>query len=328
MRRPAALLAWLGLLLAPAPGAQADALAERLIGTWHVLVHYRDDHTKRPDQLRWDDRLWVFERERERLKWTEYPIVVFQDESGRFEAIGGNRASRVVGAWEPNPGQLGEIASGLSYNTRGMKSKTLRNTRGIWQSASQPTAASASIISYTESWQIAGSAQLPEFRREDTLGGERTETLDGITLYATTAADPSGDVFQGTYERDGTRHGVFTMRRAGAASVTKGSGKTQEQRLREHFFGAEGAALMEPGAARKEVERMIREGEELPPEVRQALREEIRASVEQNLRANGRDPRALGPQIESVTRQLEKLVLEGKSQSEIDQIIREGRIAP
>ena len=118
------------------------------------------------------------------------------------------------------------------------------------------------------------------------------------------------------------------MRRAGAASVTKGSGKTQEQRLREYFFGKEGAALMEPGAARKQVERMIREGEELPPEVAQALHDEIRSTVERNLRANGGDPRSMGPQVESVTRQVERLVLEGKSQAEIDRMIRDGQIRP
>ena len=326
MRRLATLAAL--LLLAPAAAARAADLPDRLTGTWHVLVHYRDDHAHDPKQLRWDDRLWVFEREGERLKWTEYPLVIFQDDTGRFEQLGSAKASRVVGAWEPTPAQLAEIAAGLSYNTRGTKSKTLRYTGGGWRSASRPTAASASVVSYTESWNIEGTPELPEFRREDTLGGERTETLDGVTLYAVTERDPSGDEWSGSYERDGTRHGVFTMRRAGAASVTKGSGKTQEQRLREYFFGREGAALMEPGAARKEVERMIRAGEPLPPEVKQALHDEIRSTVERNLRANGGDPGTMGPQVESVTRQVERLVLEGKSQSEIDRMIRDGQIKP
>jgi hypothetical protein len=325
MRRLATLVA---LLLLLAPSARAADLADSLVGTWHVLVHYRDDHSHDPKQLRWDDRLWEFEREGERLKWTEYPLVIFQDDTGRFEQLGGTGAARVIGAWDPTPGQLEEIALGLSYNTRGMKSKTLRDTHGGWHSASRPTAASASIVSYTESWNIEGTPELPAFRREDTLGGERTETLDGVTLYATTERDPGGAVFNGTYERDGSRHGVFTMRRAGAAGVTKGSGKTQEQRLREHFFGRAGAALMEPGAARQEVERMIREGQELPPEVKQALHDEIRSTVEQNLRANGSDPRTLGPQVESVTRQVEQLVLQGKSQSEIERMIRDGQIKP
>jgi hypothetical protein len=314
--------------MAAAPAVRAAEIPEGLIGTWHVLVHYRDDHAHDPKQLRWDDRLWVFEREGERLKWTEYPLVIFQDDSGRFEQLGSAKASRVVGAWEPNPAQLAEITAGLSYNTRGTKSKTLRWTRGAWRSASRPTAASASVVSYTESWSIEGTPDLPEFRREDTLGGERTETLDGVTLYSVTERDPSGGAWSGTFERDGTRHGVFSMRRAGAASVTRGSGKTQEQRLREHFFGKEGAALMEPGAARKEVERMVRDGEKLPPEIEQALHDEIRGTVERNLRAGGVDPAKIGPQVESVTRQVERLVLEGKSQAEIDEMIRNGQITP
>jgi hypothetical protein len=324
--RGVAMLAAL-LLSGAAAAAGAAELPDRLAGTWHVLVHYRDDHTHDPKQLRWDDRLWVFERKGDRIEWTEHPLVIFQDDSGRFEQIGTSKASRVVGAWEPNPGQLSEIQAGLQYNTRGTKSKTLRYTGGAWRSASRPTAASASVVTYTESWNIEGTPTAPEFRREDTLGGERTETLDGVTLYAVTQQDPGDGVWSGSFERDGTRHGVFTMRRAGAASITKGSGKTQEQRLREYFFGA-GAALMEPGAARKEVERMIREGEKLPPEVQQALRDEIRSSVEQNLRTNGVDPDSMKPQVENVTRQVERMVLEGKSQSEIEAAIRGGQVRP
>ena len=326
MRRFATLTAL--LLLGAAGAARAADLPDRLAGTWHVLVHYRDDHTHDPKQLRWDDRLWVFEREGDRLKWTEYPLVIFQDDTGRFEQIGSSKASRVVGAWEPNPAQLAEITAGLSYNTRGTKSKTLRLTKGAWRSASRPTAASASIVSYTESWNIEGSPELPVFRREDTLGGERTETLDGVTLYEVTAKDSSDAAWTGKYERDGTRHGDFTMRRAGVASVTKGSGKTQEQRLREYFFGTEGAALMEPGAARKEIERRIKAGEPLSPQMKEALHDEIRDKIERNLRANGGDPREMAPQVESVTSQIEKMVLEGKTQAEIESSIREGLIRP
>ncbi len=316
------------LLLGAAGAARAADLPDRLAGTWHVLVHYRDDHARDPKQLRWDDRLWVFEKKGDRIEWTEHPLVIFQDDSGRFEQTGTSKASRVVGAWEPNPAQLAEIDGGLQYNTRGTKAKTLRFTRGAWRSATRPTAASASVVTYTESWNIEGTPEAPEFRREDTLGGERTETQDGVTLYTVSKRDPSDGAWSGSFERDGTRHGVFTMRRAGAASITKGSGKTQEQRVREYFFGTQGAALMEPGAARKEVERMIREGEELPPAVKEALRDEIRSSVERNLRAKGLDPETMQPQVESVTKELERLVLAGKSQAEIEKLIRDGQIRP
>ena len=69
----------------PAP-AEVD-----LIGTWHVLVHYTDANSNDPEQLRWDDRIWSFERTGSRLRWDEAPIVVFGDNSGRFEHLGTNR---------------------------------------------------------------------------------------------------------------------------------------------------------------------------------------------------------------------------------------------
>ena len=76
-----ALAAALFVGLAPA-AASAELDLE---GTWHVLVHYRDAKTANADTERWEDRLWVFEAAGDRLRWTEFPIVVFDDESGRFE---------------------------------------------------------------------------------------------------------------------------------------------------------------------------------------------------------------------------------------------------
>ena len=58
-----------------------------------------------------------------RLRWTEYPMVIFGDGTGRFESLGTNRASRVLQHWEPNKAQRAEIASGLQVNSRGSKSK-------------------------------------------------------------------------------------------------------------------------------------------------------------------------------------------------------------
>ena len=70
-------------------------------------------------------------------------------------------------------------------------------------------------MSYTEAWSIEGTPDLPVFRREDSLGGERTESLEGVTLYTTTSADPAGNWFKGSFERDGSRKGSFRMLRAG-----------------------------------------------------------------------------------------------------------------
>ena len=108
MRRLATLAAL--LLLAAAPAARAADLPDRLAGTWHVLVHYKDANATHPDEQRWDDRVWVFEKTGDRLKWTEYPIAVFADESGRFERRSTGQLARVLGYWEPSEAQLAEIA--------------------------------------------------------------------------------------------------------------------------------------------------------------------------------------------------------------------------
>jgi len=210
-----AALAW--VLLASAP-VRGDGPTVDLVGTWHVLVHYTDDHTANPEQMRWDDRIWVFERKGERLRWTEYPIVVFADASGRFERRGGQYA-RVLHGWEPSPGQLEEIREGVEVNPRGKRSKTLRGSADEgWSSRSRPTSASASVITYVQNWSVENPDALPLFVQEDVLGSARTESLEGRTEYRTTELRSGGDLLVGRFERDGVRHGTFRMLRSGEVS--------------------------------------------------------------------------------------------------------------
>jgi hypothetical protein len=217
----AALL--LPLLLAPAGPASALDLA----GTWHVLVHYTDANTSRPDQLRWDDRVWVFERKGGRLEWTEYPIVVFDEETGRFERRDTGQYARVLGAWEPSEAQLADIGSGLKINTRGSKTKTLRGSdAGGWSTSGHSRPASASVITYQENWSIQGLPELPAFVQEDVLGSARSESMEGAARWETTEVDAEG-ALRGTFERDGTRHGRFVMRRSGPVGQLEE--KTQEE---------------------------------------------------------------------------------------------------
>jgi len=149
-RLAAVLAAGVAALASPLRVFAAAEESVDLIGAWHVLIHYTDDHTHDPTQMRWADKIWVFERSGSRLRWTEYPIVVFGDRSGRFENLGGSRVERVLHGWEPNADQLAQIAAGLEVNDRGSKSKTLRKSGHDWRSATRPTAASASIITYIE----------------------------------------------------------------------------------------------------------------------------------------------------------------------------------
>ncbi len=207
-----------------------------LVGTWHVLVHYTDANSNDSEQLRWDDRIWSFERTGSRLRWDEAPIVVFGDTSGRFEHLGTNRARRITGAWEPNEKQFSQIETGLEVNDRGKKSKKLRKIEGEgWRSQSSSRSASASVLSYVEHWSIEGTPERPIFRREDQLGSERSDGLDGVTLYSTTWVDPSGSLLRGRFERDGTREGTFRMLRAAPVSGVRGSGKSQSERVRDNL---------------------------------------------------------------------------------------------
>ena len=120
---------WIGVLalLFAATGAAPTAAVD-LIGSWHVLIHYKDAVTEHPERERWEDRIWVFQREESRLRWIDYPIVVFEEQSGRFEQLGSNRASRVLHFWEPNAVQLTQIRAGLEINPRGSRNKTLRGS--------------------------------------------------------------------------------------------------------------------------------------------------------------------------------------------------------
>ncbi|MBW2361977.1 MAG: hypothetical protein JRG84_13795 [Deltaproteobacteria bacterium] len=212
----AALVVWLVLLPAAHAADPGVAGTVDLAGAWHVLVHYTDDNSSHPDQLRWHDRVWVFERKNGKLVWTEYPIVVFGDDAGRFERRSSGQYARVLGGWWPSEAQLANIRVGLRTNTRGMKSKKLRGSDAEgWATHSRVRAASASVISYQENWSVTYEAGLPHFQQQDVMGSARTESLEGITRYETRES-AAGGAFAGAYERDGTRHGTFWMRRAGA----------------------------------------------------------------------------------------------------------------
>jgi hypothetical protein len=194
--------------------ASRDPFRVTLLATWHVLVHYEDAASSGAERERWDDRAWVFEREGDRLRWTEYPIVVFDDETGRFEKDGANRASRIPHHWQPDEAQLADIENGLAVSERGMVAVTLRRSEGSWVSEPKHAAPSASMIRYVESWRVDPAAEGPIFKREDALRSERVEDLIGVTIYTTRAVADDGRWLRGDFERDGTQHGTFTMTRA------------------------------------------------------------------------------------------------------------------
>jgi hypothetical protein len=210
-----------------------------LIGAWFVLVHYRDSATNNPHSDRWEDRVWVFERSGSRIEWTDYPIVFFQDQSGRFEARAGNPRARTLEKWEPNGSQLDQIHNGPRVNTRGSKSKTLRGstTRG-YESVGGARASSAMTFGYQETWKIESLAALPVFSRRDVMSSGLTQSsggsLDGLTRYATTKV-VNRDLLRGSFSRDESRQGEFKMMRTPIPRGLDSNGKTPNEKLRERI---------------------------------------------------------------------------------------------
>jgi hypothetical protein len=311
------------LALALAAPTRAELNLE---GTWYLLVHFQDSETAKPEAWRWDDRIWVFERQGDQLQWTEYPIVVFQDESGRFENLGGNRASRVVQAWEPNEGQLRNIIQGLEVNSRGSKSKKLGTQADGWHSTGAPAAGGASIITYVEEWSIRDPQGLPVFVREEFMGSPRAESMEGRTEYRTEDVREGGDLLVGHFDRDGTRVGRFRLMRSGEAGRVKGSGLTQNQRFWQLFYGSSGLSQDEIDAL---VAGRMKPGTGVSDELREKVRAQVHADVEEIFRQRGEDPERQADKVDSLTRQIEELLLDqGKSAAEVQQMLRSGAITP
>jgi len=208
-----------GLLAAAAlpPSAVADDPID-LEGTWFVLIHFQDSSTANPDVMRWADRVWIFAHKGTRLEWTEYPLVVFQDASGRFEATAGNPRSRVLAAWKPNHSQRRTIAAGPRVNTRGMTTKSLKGSDAKgWRSSGRRPTVSASVMSYHQQLSIQGLTDKPIFERLDSVGSRRSKDADGGSRYVVEAISESGRSLNGGYDRDGIRQGTFRMWRTKAA---------------------------------------------------------------------------------------------------------------
>ncbi len=228
-------------LVAPAAAAESgngSGATVDLVGTWFVVMHYRDSATANPDVDRWEDRLWSFEPKGSRLNWTEYSIVVFEDKTGRFERRGKNARARTLQAWMPNEAQRLEIEAGPQVNTRGSKTKSLRGSaeKG-YESAGALRAQSAMTIGYHESWRIEDPSTLPVFVREDVMGtgrshraGGQDQSLEGVTRYATEEV-VDADTLRGSYVRDDNKKGTFVMMRSGSARSLETDGRTPNEKL-------------------------------------------------------------------------------------------------
>lgn len=231
------LLAATCLLVAAlaAPSGYAQAKESRPIdleGSWYVLVHYQDSSTAHPERTHWLDLIWTFTRKGTRLEWAEYPLVIFDDGSGRFETVAGNPRSRSLGPWEPNPVQRAELRKGPRVNQRGAKVKALKGSasKGWRSSRRMAQTSSVTMMTYHESLTIEDLDTLPLFLREDAVGNLSTDGGRGRTRYQATEVQDGGDTLIGEYERDSIRRGQFRVWRTGAVRGLKKKKGTPNQR--------------------------------------------------------------------------------------------------
>ena len=214
---------WVGLTIATTVASEETVLD--LTGTWYVLVHYRDADSPDPEFEFWEEKIWVFEQNDARLKWTEYGIVVFHSNRGRFESLTSGRKVRAEGPWYPDTDQLGEITKGLEVNSRGARNKSLRGSaaRGYRTSGSMQRD-SFSVIGFSETWEVDQLTGDPVFRLTDVMDSGRSDSLDGKASYTTTSklrSKGKTSAIKGEFDRDGVQQGTFEMLRAGSVSFAK-----------------------------------------------------------------------------------------------------------
>jgi len=330
MRRT--LFACVLLLASMRPGPALALGADDLVGAWHVLVHYQDSGSENATAKRWEDRIWVFEKVGDQLRWTDYPIVVFDDDTGRFEPGDGGRVSRVLDYWEPNAAQQEQLRAGLAINSRGSRVKTLSgsNEKG-WSSARRSGAGykSSRFITYAETWSIDGLPDKPRFERQDSMGSGGSEDFEGRTLYETAQIEAGGDVLRGSFDRDGTRKGSFRLARSGQVhSVSEDGGKspTGKELKRGEFI-----AMLAPGLEKLPGERSEAQWREAVTSA-QAKEERLalRAALEEGLRTQvltEEEVRSHYALLTNLAVELERLfVEEKKSLADLRKMMVQGEI--
>ena len=290
-----------------------------------MLVHYRDLRSDAPEQVQWEDRLWVFEHEGEGLRFVEYPSVRFEDERGRFEEAGGE-VQRVLGAWEPSEGQRAEIARGLEVNARSVVHERLDPTAQGFSSRRPGGFDSARYVTFESSLEVDLRGPAPRFVWSDQLGSSAAHALEGRTLYQGERIEEGGAI-AGAYDRDGRRVGRFRMLPAGAP---RGVAEPAPPAPGERPDRAAVEARLY-----RELGRQLGASDALPErfegarEARAGLRARVREELERRYRDQGNDPRALAPEIERLAAAIERLYAdEGRTRAEIGRMLEDGRLRP
>lgn len=296
-----------------------------------MLVHYRDLGGAEADLRQWDDRLWVFERteaDPEALRWTEYPVVDFDDGSGRFRSALGANPVRELGYWEPDAGQRREIERGLEAGSRGARHRTLRRIESGWSSETGSGARydSARFVTWSTVFEIELGGDAPVFTVRDALGSAAARAIEGRTLYRGERVLEDGHVIEGAYDRDGKQLGRFRMTRSGGRRVLEEPAAEPapgRDEVYERFYTELGRQLRSHDALPERARP-----EDATAEGRRALRARVRGEVETLYRAQGNDPQPHAPQVERLSAEITRLYTEGRSRDEIGRAIQEGDVRP
>lgn len=289
-----------------------------------MLVHYRDLRSAQPEQDQWEDRLFVFEREGDGLRFREFPVVLFDDESGRFARRGGE-SERVLGAWEPDDARRAEIARGLRVRADGAREKRLRPTPGGWSSA-RSAFDSARTVGFESIVEVDLSGAAPRVSVADSLGSSAAHALEGRTEYRGERTGPGGEI-EGRFDRDGRRVGRFRMIPSGpprglAEPPPRAPEEPTRAEVEERLYRSLGRGLAASDAL---PERFAGGGEA----ERAALGERVRAALATLFADQGNDPRAHAPRLERLTAAVVRLYAEeGRSREEIGRMLEDGRLRP
>jgi hypothetical protein len=295
------------------------------VGTWYVLVHYRDLRSAQPDQVQWEDRLWVIEREGEGLRFREFPAVRFDDEGGRYERAG-EVAARTLGAWEPSEAQRREIAAGLAADPYGAREKRLRRTEAGFSSA-KSRFDSARVVGFESTVEIdLAGAQAPRFVVSDTLGSSAAaQGLEGRTEYRGEAVAPDGSV-AGRFDRDGRGVGTFVLLRSGAARGDAAPVRTEREPSRELAYDRMYRTL---GRELAISEALPERANPADAAGRAALLALVRGEVERLFADQGNDPRAHAPLLAKLAEAIARAYTEeGLRREEIGKGLESGALRP
>ena len=198
--------------LASADQAAGSDTRPDFLGTWHVLIHYQVVDGPHPDRWKWDERVWVIEPYADGLEWVEHAIVHFDDQAGRFEALGTPNERRLLGRWEPSEVQREQIEQGLTVSSRGMRRKHLREIApGHWQSDYDGNAIgrSSSGIGYSEVWSIQSADEGTRFSIDSRVAVSALGAHESTGIVRYIGGESGTSRFQGRFERGVDRRGVF-----------------------------------------------------------------------------------------------------------------------